>query len=380
MAALPEKQFTTVVKIYEHWSKATNQDPRPHLGASIIGKECRRALWYDFRWATRRVFEGRMLRLFDTGQREEGRLVADLRNAGVTVYDRDPETGKQFRFLDHGGHFSGSMDASLKGLVEAPSTWHVGEFKTHNTKSFDAFKKNGVKASKPVHWHQMNTYMGWSGMKRAAYFPVCKDNDEIDLERVEFDKDAFELDRAKAKTIIEAPEPLSKISEDPSFYECNLCDHRGTCHGGRAPAMSCRTCAHSTPITDQPAREEAPWGCARYGCSLSYAEQLKGCVTHVFIPALLPWAEPLVAGDDWVIYRNKLNGRNFCNHRRVADEPFPDGLEGALVEHGVICMYSSAELNGCPPRLVGDPGVDALKVEADATVKPQPQEIAREPA
>ena len=45
--------------------------PRPmtafaHLGASIIGKDCERALWYDFRWVTRWAFTGRMLRLFDT--------------------------------------------------------------------------------------------------------------------------------------------------------------------------------------------------------------------------------------------------------------------------------------------------------------------------
>ena len=65
--------------IYEQYEKReATEKARTYLGASIIGKECSRALWYDFRWASREKFDGRMLRLFQTGHLAEGRFVNDL--------------------------------------------------------------------------------------------------------------------------------------------------------------------------------------------------------------------------------------------------------------------------------------------------------------
>ena len=52
------------------YEEAQGDGFREHLGASLIGKSCERALWYDFHWATRSRHEGRILRLFETGQRE----------------------------------------------------------------------------------------------------------------------------------------------------------------------------------------------------------------------------------------------------------------------------------------------------------------------
>ena len=44
------------------------------VGASSIGHKCERYLWYQFRWFFREKFNGRMLRLFDRGHREEARF------------------------------------------------------------------------------------------------------------------------------------------------------------------------------------------------------------------------------------------------------------------------------------------------------------------
>ena len=90
MAPLPPPPTPTLDAIYAAYVAEADDGFRDHLGASIIGKDCERALWYDFRWVTRRGFSGRMLRLFDTGKREEDRLVRDLRRTGATVLDADP--------------------------------------------------------------------------------------------------------------------------------------------------------------------------------------------------------------------------------------------------------------------------------------------------
>lgn len=132
MAELPAPPTPTLSAIYATYEARQGDGFRDHLGASLIGKSCSRALWYDFRWTTPARHSGRILRLFETGQLEEARLVRDLRATGATVMEVDPETGRQFRVEAHGGHFGGSLDAVALGLLEAPKTWHVVAFKTHS--------------------------------------------------------------------------------------------------------------------------------------------------------------------------------------------------------------------------------------------------------
>lgn len=144
MVDLPEPPTPTLSAIYASYEARQGDGFRDHLGASLIGKSCARALWYDFRWATPARHTGRILRLFETGQLEEARLVRDLRATGATVLEVDPETGRQFRVEAHGGHFGGSLDAVALGPLEAPKTWHVVEFKTHSAKSFAELVAKGV--------------------------------------------------------------------------------------------------------------------------------------------------------------------------------------------------------------------------------------------
>ena len=111
---------------------------RPHLGASLIGKACHRDVWYQFRWSTPATHDARMLRLFERGHHEEARLGTYLRLAGMTLYQVDPNNGKQFTFSDCGGHMGGSMDGALHQVPDAPKVWHVWECKTHSKKKVRA--------------------------------------------------------------------------------------------------------------------------------------------------------------------------------------------------------------------------------------------------
>ena len=140
MAPLPPRASPTVEAILAAYEADAGDGFREHLGASVIGRECDRALWYEFRWITRAAQGGRMLRLFETGRLEEERLIRNLRRIGVTVLDVDPDTGRQWHVQAHGGHFGGSLDGVGLGIPEAPKTWHVLEFKTHNARSFAELK------------------------------------------------------------------------------------------------------------------------------------------------------------------------------------------------------------------------------------------------
>lgn len=315
---------------------------RPHLGASLIGRKCERELWYSFRWATRSEFPARILRLFKRGHNEEHNLNGLLRDAGVTVHSVDPQTGRQFSFGS--GHFGGSMDAAGVGIPDAPQTWHAIEHKTHSDKSFQSLKQKGVQESKPEHYAQMQCYMSWSGMNRALYMAVNKNDDDLYLERIDYDAAFAKSLFDKAERIIFASEPPQRISDKPDWFECKFCDHHATCHGTQAPAVTCRSCLHSTP------ERAGAWTCARHGnAEIPVKAQREGCQSHRYIPAVIHWARPVDAGeaDNWVRYELP-NGKHFVNGQPP---------------HGV----DSVEIFDCQDKnaigLVGDGDVQSLRAD-----------------
>jgi len=268
-----------------------------------------------------------------------------LTQGGITVWDVDPDTKQQFRVEEVGGHFGGSLDGVVQGLIEAPSIPHVSEQKTHAFKSFEDVAKKGVLKSKPEHYAQMQVYMHLMNLPWAFYQAVNKNNDDLYYERVEYDKPAAEALIRKAEHIITSDRPPEGISNDPSFYKCKFCDHSFLCHGYSTPALSCRTCAFSTPELDGDAR----WSCAKHKKDISVEDQRLACDKHLFIPELLePWATVLDGTDEFVSYKNKLNGNEFIN-----------GLGG----------FTSKEISVCAePAVLGDLVINELKENFDAEV------------
>jgi hypothetical protein len=285
MAALPEPVHTTVNMIYTAYENDADDGNRPHLGASLIGHACERYLWMTFRWVDSKKFPGRMLRLFETGSLAEARFVANLKRIGVEVHDTTPD-GKQWRVSALGGHFAGSMDGAGRGFPEAPKTWAVIEFKTHSEKSFTDLVKKKVQAAKPQHYAQMQVYMGETGMERAMYMAVNKNTDELYAEWVHLDPVEYAKLKARAERVIRAAEPPLRVSSDPSWFVCKMCDFAEHCHGEKAPAVNCRTCAHSTPEMDG----DGKWTCSLADTSpfeIPAPVQRTGCGQHRYIPILL---------------------------------------------------------------------------------------------
>ncbi|MEK9754929.1 MAG: PD-(D/E)XK nuclease family protein [Rhodospirillaceae bacterium] len=295
MSPLPPRQQQTRDAIYAAYAARQDGGHRPHLGASLIGRECERDLWYRFRWALTVMFEGRMLRLFETGDHEEPRLVNDLRAIGCTVMEVDPETGRQWRVRDDTGHFGGSADGVGLGIPEAPKTWHLLEFKTHNDKSFKALTDKGVKASKPEHFAQMQVYMHLLGLERALYMAKNKNTDELHCERVHYDSAAALRLVEKARRIITAARPPERPFK-PDFYLCKWCDHRGICHDGELPERNCRTCMHATPV------DGGQWHCAKHDEIIPIDAQRQAHPCHRHIPDNVRREQIDVRGDD-IVYQ-----------------------------------------------------------------------------
>jgi len=284
MAQLPIQHTPTIELLYKGYADRAKDFRRPHLGASVIGKECPRALWMDFRWCSDPRFESRILRLFESGYKEEDRIIENLRSVGITIYSRDPTDGSQINFNEEEfGHFSGSVDGIGIGFPEAPKTFHVVECKTSSKKLYDKLVKEGVEKAKNQHYCQMQIYMRWAKLDRAFYIVCCKDDDRLYGERVYFDKDLSDRLVEKGRRVIYTPTPLEKLGESSTDFRCKFCDHADLCWGKSLPLVSCRTCAFSTPEVD------GTWTCGRGEKKvISEFEQKTACEGHVFIPDLVP--------------------------------------------------------------------------------------------
>jgi hypothetical protein len=229
LADVLPQNTATVQAIYDYYKKKGDSEPvRKYLGCSELGGPCERRLWYKFRGLFRETFDGRMYRLFDTGNHAEARFVADLRAIGCEVYDRD-EDGNQFAVSGLNGKLSGHLDGLALGIPEAPKTVHVLEFKTHGSKSFAKLIKSGVAVAKPQHYCQMQLYMGLKCVTRALYLAVNKDNDELYSERVRFSSFEFDALMDRAWHILNDQSPPDRIAKRQDYFECSWCPAKQLC-------------------------------------------------------------------------------------------------------------------------------------------------------
>jgi hypothetical protein len=298
MVELPKRKNTVVELIYAVY-EARHQQEHPHpfgssIGPSQLGNECDRAIWYAFRWSyAPEQLDGRTLRLFETGHREESRVIGELFAAGLTV------TGEQLEVHALDWHFHGYLDGIVTGVPEAPKTDHVLEIKTHNEKSYADLWKNGVAKSKPSHFTQMQMYMHLTGHDRALYVAVNKNDDSLYSERVKYDKHYAEGQMRRVEHIVRSDKAPPKLHEDPAArgaFVCGWCPARGICHENQFAPRNCRTCLHISPIVDGESYGEdgdrggkrGAWRCEYWDKTLTLAEQRAGCPEHRYLPSMVP--------------------------------------------------------------------------------------------
>jgi len=264
-----------------------SDDERTHLGASTIGRECGRDIWYSWRWFTNVRHSGRMKRLFQRGHREEPIVIESLKYAGIDVVNVDPNTGKQYRFIGYKGHEGGSGDGFAWNVPDVPvGMWALFECKTHNRKSFDKISEIdangyniGLVKNKPEHYGQCQRYMKAWSLQWCLYVAVCKDDDTRLMLIIPYVEEHAQQMEDRARILIDSEGPPQRLSEQPTFWKCKFCDHRAVCHEGADPRVSCRSCIYSKPV------EGGLWECRNpaHPVTLSKELQLTGCSNYVAI-------------------------------------------------------------------------------------------------
>lgn len=257
---------------------------RDHMGASIGGNKCDRFLWLSFRWAFEpsKSRDGRMLRLFQTGKREEKRIIENLRACGMEVTSPKRLTSKVSK------HIGGQADGIVRNVPGCEGTPHILECKTHSQKSFDYLQSKGVRSAKWEHFVQMQLYMLWYELERALYVAQCKNTDDLYVQRLYFDREIAEAAERRMLSIVLADEPADRLDKDQP--PCVLtsadgtrwpCDYYDLCHGTEVPHRACRSCISATPMPN------GKWRCELLSKNLTKSDQRDGCTSHLSIPPMI---------------------------------------------------------------------------------------------
>lgn len=284
MASVFESPITEAI---DRAIESDARDIRGHLGMSSIAGDAR-TLWLQFRWSLPDDITPRTRRIFELGNLLEIEVIRLLKLAGFEVY-HDDGTGDQFSFSYYGDHFRGSMDGVVRGLPQAPKTWHVLEVKSVKGGRFVELQKKGVEKWDAAYYGQMQCYMAAAELDRALFAAYNKDTSELYFERVKLDKTYFPAMRVKALDILENDSPPQSSYKDRSWYEIKnyKSEHYQRVYWGDElpPSVNCRNCRFSRIDLESPG---AQWICGKTRLRLTLEQQQAGCAEHNFLPALMP--------------------------------------------------------------------------------------------
>lgn len=237
--------------------------PRPHLGASSIGHPCSRALVYKFRYAYKEIISGRLNRIFRMGDKIEDLIIDALASIDINVF------GSQRYVPNPTGHTGGSIDGLVK--YEGAETF-LFEAKSMNVSNYNTFKREGVEESHPKYFAQIQMYMGRLNLPGCMFVAMNKNTQDLHIEIVLFDKDAYDSLCEKETKIIECTniEDFPRIGNGRSWFECKMCSAKDACYDGIIE-RNCRTCGYSY------AAKKGQWMCTHHEMMIDDAEQKEGC-------------------------------------------------------------------------------------------------------
>ena len=215
-------QRDTLTKLIERTQETYEDAPRDYIGASIIGSECLRQIWYEYKGYKGIEVPTKTRRTWDIGKRLEGLVIEWLSCAGVEIYDLGNNILKKSILP----YFKGSYDA----LIIVNKKMYILEVKTAKDASFKLFVKKGLKEWNFQYYCQTQSYMGMEDIDSAYILVLNKDNSELSDELITFDASLYERLKEKARIVSEYQEPPARISNSPLWYQCKLCKYNKVCH------------------------------------------------------------------------------------------------------------------------------------------------------
>jgi hypothetical protein len=281
-----------------------NEPYRAHLGFSQIGNEDERKLWLQFRWCFPAGLPGRVLRLFDLGNRIEDQIAENLGKVeGIEIHATDKK-GKPFARSTLGGHFAGSIDGIVRGVMaDRPDQRMILEVKSANDKRFKDLVSRGTYRSWSKEYSvQIDCYMSMFKTPYTLVVVCNKNTSDIYTEIIEEQPEVFDEMKTKAEYLLNSERPPDLLYP-PTDHRIKsfMTPHQQRVYLGKElpPDINCRNCRFSKVVVEG---EDAPWVCTRTNKPLSVEQQRKGGKKHQWIPHLVP-LQVVKVEEDQVTYK-----------------------------------------------------------------------------
>lgn len=210
----------------------------PYIGASKIGHECDRHIYFDAigapQDAPHHIWGNSGILAAEDGHRSEPIMAKRLRMVkGIELYTHD-DAGKQYGF--NYGFMRGAYDGVILGLLQAPLTPHVWDHKRANAKKFNklvklvqADEKSALQQWDSSYYAQQVIYMESADLTRN--YLTCSTDGFSDVTSVRTNADA-KFAKAlinKARRIVESTRAPAPISKKDTVMPCLFCSFKGFC-------------------------------------------------------------------------------------------------------------------------------------------------------
>jgi hypothetical protein len=209
-------------KLIEEHQETIIDEVRDYIGASSIGSDCLRQIWYEYKGTPSSGIPTKTRRTWDIGKALEGLVLDWLEAAGITLVRTwlDLTSAKVEIFKGH-------LDAVWTKKGEA---FAIIEVKTAKDSIYKTFVNKGVKVSHPQYYAQIQSYMGMSGIHSAYILVLNKDNSELYDELVTFDEEFYKRLEDKALMISQSNIEPPKVNGSPYWWQCKICKFNKECH------------------------------------------------------------------------------------------------------------------------------------------------------
>ena len=212
----------TLCKKIEKYQSRDDRQTRDYIGASGIGAECLRQIWYEFKGTKAEAVPTKIRRTWAIGRHLEGLILDWLTESGIEIQRTWPDL--QAIDMDY---FKGHVDSVW---MKKGKPFAIIEIKTAKDASYNIFVKKGLRTWNPQYYAQIQSYMGMSGIHSAYILVLNKDSSDICDELVTFDADFYESLRKKAQMIANANVAPPKINGSPLWFLCKMCKFNKVCH------------------------------------------------------------------------------------------------------------------------------------------------------
>jgi len=212
----------TLSKLIDKSQAHDSRELRDYIGASTIGSDCLRQIWYEFVGTIAEDVPTKTRRTWEIGKRLEGLVLDWLDKAGVETvrrwHDLRSKNVKIFK-----GHVDSIWikDSTLQAIIE---------IKTAKDASFKIFVNKGLALWNPQYYAQVQAYMGMSGIHSTYILVLNKDNSDLSDELVTFDADFYKGLEDKALMVSRAVMAPPRINGSPLYFKCKMCKFNKVCH------------------------------------------------------------------------------------------------------------------------------------------------------